>query len=278
MSVVSVSFQAGERATESRSLPPLEVTREISYPTHDPLRQSVTSLALFAMQAAGADGYSWSEFDIGSETLLPRSSSGIAVPRVELAGSESGPMSCEGVAFVSFPLRVEGALAGHLAFAFRRAAIEDEELSVLSRMAAVVEAVLALPRTTARLATRIGRLDAELAGIKIAERTRGLLAKGAPHPQEVETIVRHVENVLQGRQGGTVLEQLLPDLEGRLEERKLLVTAKAALQQAHGMSEEQAYLHLRLRSRSSRRRLRDVARELIAVSRETTLELERGTK
>jgi len=37
------------------------------------------------------------------------------------------------------------------------------------------------------------------------------------------------------------------------------------LQHTHGMSEEQAYLQLRVRSRASRKRLRVVAQELIVA-------------
>ena len=37
------------------------------------------------------------------------------------------------------------------------------------------------------------------------------------------------------------------------------------LESRHGMSEEQAYFHLRVKSRTSRRRLSEVAQELLAV-------------
>jgi len=138
-------------------------------------------------------------------------------------------------------------------------------------MAALVEAVHTNHHATARLASRIGSLDAQLAAIKIAERAQGLLENGllansAPDPGAVETIARHVETVLQGRQVGGALEELIRDLEDRLDERKLLVRAKALLQRVHGMTEEQAYLQLRVRSRTSRKRLRVVAQELIGAA------------
>jgi AmiR/NasT family two-component response regulator len=44
-----------------------------------------------------------------------------------------------------------------------------------------------------------------------------------------------------------------------------VVRAKALLETRHGMSEEQAYFHLRVKSRSSRRRLSEVAQELLAA-------------
>jgi hypothetical protein len=244
---------------------------EIPYPMHDPLRPSYASLALsglmlFAMQAAGADGYSWCEVDSATGALVERYSIGISVPRWAVLARVSDGTSVtsrDGVTVIRYPLRAEGALTGLLAFAFRRNAVTEEEVVILSRMAAPIENLLAVPITTARLAARIGRLDAELAGIKIAERTRGLMANGAARSEAVEGIVRHVESVLEGRQFGAVLDQLLPDMEERVQERKAVARAKELLQGYQGMSEEQAYMYLRYRSRTTRRRLGEVALEVI---------------
>lgn len=46
-----------------------------------------------------------------------------------------------------------------------------------------------------QLATRIGRLQAELADLKIADRARGFLAH--PEPNATGIVARHVESVLQ---------------------------------------------------------------------------------
>jgi hypothetical protein len=164
-----------------------------------------------------------------------------------------------------FPLYVDGAPAGSLAFVFRSSEISEDKLSILSRFARIIETVQALPHTTASLAARIGTLDAELAGIKIAERARGILAGTLPQPEAIETLVSHVERVLEGRQFGSVLEQMLPDLEDQLATKRAVLRAKALLESRHGMSEEQAYFHLRVKSRSTRRRLSEVAQELLAV-------------
>jgi len=61
-----------------------------------------------------------------------------------------------------------------------------------------------------------------------------------------------------------VYDELLLHLEERVEERKLLSKAKAALQERWGISEEEAYVYMRIRSQSSRKRLRDIANELIS--------------
>jgi AmiR/NasT family two-component response regulator len=60
-----------------------------------------------------------------------------------------------------------------------------------------------------------------------------------------------------------VLGQLLVEIEQEISERDLANRAKALLQSRYGMSEDQAHVHLRLVSRKSRKRLRDVARDLL---------------
>jgi hypothetical protein len=234
-------------------------------PKRDPLRQSVNSLALFAMYAAGADGYAIFEIDGACGALVVHHSNGLPVPPWLDPGGQFGVVRRDGLAVASYPLHANAVLSGSLAFVFRGNEIPDEQLSILNRLTAVIEVVQALPHTTASLAARIGILDAELAGIKIAERTRGILTGGMPEPEAVEMLVSHVEKVLEGRQFGSVLEGLLPDLEDQVASRRVVIRAKALLESRHGMSEEQAYLHLRVKSRSSRRRLSEVARELLAV-------------
>lgn len=238
-------------------------------PQRDPLRQSVTSLALFAMYAAGADGYALFEIDgeMDGENDAPsiRHSKGLPVPQWLDPGDESSVQSAGGLAVALFPLYVDVARAGSLAFVFRGNEISEDKLSILNRFATIIEAVQALPHTTATLAARIGSLDAELAGIKIAERARGILAGSLPQPEAIETLVSHVERVLEGRQFGSVLEQMLPALEDQLATKRAVLRAKALLESRHGMSEEQAYFHLRVKSRSTRRKLSEVAQELLAV-------------
>jgi ANTAR domain len=234
-------------------------------PTRDPLVESIRSLALFAVQASGADGYAF--FDVDADGALVLSHvSGPSIPTWGDLKPGRHVFYRDQLSVAAYSLQVEGELAGHLAFAFRGTAIDPRKLAILDRMAALIEAVEATHHTTAQLASRIGSLDAELAAIKIAERTQGLLANGAPDTDAIETVARHVETVLQGRQAGGALEELLRDLEDRVDERKLLVRAKAVLQRLHGMTEEQAYMQLRVKSRTSRKRLRVVAQELIIAA------------
>ena len=233
------------------------------YPKQDPLRQSVTSLALVAMQAAGADGCHVAERERDG-SLVNRYSNGVPLP-AWVDPAATGIVHRDGVVVVAYLLRTEGILAGRLAFVFASNAISADKFAILNRLAPMIEAVQALPYITARLASRLARLDAELAGSKIVERARGILAGGAPEQESVETIIRHVETVLEGRHFGSVLRQLLPDMEQRIAQRQLVGQAKAILETRHGMSEEEAYLHLRLKSRTSRRPLSEVARELLSA-------------
>jgi hypothetical protein len=238
-------------------------------PNHDPLRQSVTSLALFAMHAAGADGLSLYEIGHTSGALSARFSYGSAMPKwvdeLGISLNDSGVSHRDGQAVASYPLHTVGALTGLLVFGFCGSEVALEKLSILNRLAAIIETIQALPQITASLALRLGSLDAELAGIKIAERTRGILAGGVPEPAAIDTLVSHVERVLEGRQFGSAMEQLLPDLEDQVASRRIVVRAKALLESRHGMSEEQAYMHLRIRSRTTRRRLSEVAHDLLAA-------------
>jgi hypothetical protein len=136
----------------------------------------------------------------------------------------------------------------------------------LERIAAAIEEVWRLsllPQTHARNAAHIGELEAGLADSKIADRACGLLAAGPPRPESIDTIVRHVESVLRPGQLAAMLGQLVEEIEQEIAERDLANRAKAVLQSRYGMSEDQAHVHLRLVSRKSRKRLRDVARDLL---------------
>jgi hypothetical protein len=236
----------------------LEVTTAI-----DPTWRSIHTLAEFAMRASGADGYALYEIDHAGKLIL-RDSTGLPVADPTDWKVTPGLVFRDGITVSSYPLRGEDAVCGLFAFRFRGQVADQETLAILDRLTLVIEAVYHVPRSTVRLAARISSLDAELASIKISERTAGLLTNGGPASESVETVVHHVKNVLQGCLLATALERLLPDLEDRVAERKLVVQAKQVLQHKHGISEEQAYLQLRHRSRASRRRLREVAQEALA--------------
>jgi hypothetical protein len=218
--------------------------------------ESLQPLALIGLQEAGADGFTIHQIDptSGRQELKL----GLGAPPPE--DGETGRTSA------SFPLNMGDDVNGVLTFVFHGSVISPRAQSLLERVAGTIENVWRLsllPAAYARSAARIGELETELADSKIADRARGLLASGAPHADAVSTMVRHVESVLRPGQLGTVLGQLTEQLEQEITERELANRAKAVLQSRYGMSEDQAHVHLRLVSRKSRRRLRDVARDLL---------------
>ena len=225
-----------------------------------PLPRSLQPLAQIALKDVGADGYAIYQVDPATELRELKFAWGVPVPEPGDAGFTVD----------SFPLRIGEAINGILIFVFRGGAIAPTTRVVLERVAGAIEGVwrLALvPGAYARNAARIGELEIELADSKIADRACGMLAKGAPPQDAVDTIVRHVESVLRPGQLGTVLGQLTREIEQELDERELTNRAKAVLQSRYGMSEDQAHVHLRLVSRKSRKRLRDVARDFLEEPR-----------
>jgi len=220
------------------------------------LPRSLHPLALLAAREAGADGFAIYQCDPASGRREARLDWGVPAP----GAGETG------LTVTSFPLRAGDEVTGVLTFVFREASISPQAQSLLDQVALAIEEVWRLslvPAAYARNAARIGELETELADSKIADRARGLLANGVLPRDAIDTIVRHVESVLRPGQLVTVLGQLIQEIEGEMAERELANRAKAVLQRRYGMSEDQAHVHLRLVSRKSRKRLRDVARDLL---------------
>jgi hypothetical protein len=220
------------------------------------LPRSLQPLALLALKEAGADGYAIYQVDPKTQARELKFSWGVPVPE-----SSEGGFTVD-----SFPLRAADAVTGILVFVFRGSAITPAARAVLERIAGAIEEVWRLslaPAAYARTAARIGELETELADSKIADRARGLLANAAAPQDAIDTIVRHVESVLRPGHLSTVLGQLTQEIEHEIAERELASRAKAVLQSRYGMSEDQAHVHLRLVSRKSRKRLRDVARDVL---------------
>jgi hypothetical protein len=228
-----------------------------------PLPRSVQPLARIALKEAGAHGCAIYQVDPKTDLRELKFADGVPVPESGAAVPRSGDA---GLTVTSFPLHAGEEVTGVLTFVFRGAAVSPDARSVLERIAAAIEEVWRLsllPQTYARNAARIGELEAELADSKIADRACGLLAAGPPPREAIDTIARHVESVLRPGQLAAVLGQLAVEIEREIAERDLTNRAKAVLQSRYGMSEDQAHVHLRLVSRKSRKRLRDVARDLL---------------
>jgi ANTAR domain len=218
--------------------------------------RSLQPLAQLAARESAASGYAIYTVDPVTDART-----------VTLAWGAPVPDSTDsGYTVDLFPLRAGEAVTGIVAFVFRGSTIAPSSRAVLDRIAHVIEHVWRLsliPGAYAQSAARIAELENELADSKIADRVLGLLANGAVPRDAIDIIVSHAESVLRPGQLATVLEQLTQEMEQDLAERELTNRAKAVLQRRYGMSEDQAHVHLRLVSRKSRKRLRDVARDLL---------------
>jgi ANTAR domain len=221
----------------------------------DPPRRagSFAPLALLAMRETGADGYVLEAYenDAGPVRL---STCGVTVP----AGKQ------EGLSVARFALRVQNREAGSLAFVFRAPAVPAQAWRTLERVARTLESIWCLyvpPDRAIDLVTGIARQQAELADLKIADRAHGFLHH--PEPGAGETMALHVECVLSARRFEAMLEQFSRDLEEQIEERRVITQAKNLLEATQGFTEDEAHAQLRLSSRRSRRRLVEVARQLI---------------
>jgi hypothetical protein len=163
-------------------------------------------------------------------------------------------------ATVEYAVRVDCAIA----FTFLSDGEAVRAKPRLDRIAAAMQAIC----TTAGanpyepLVERLADLEAQLMDSKIADRVRGYLADETD-ADPTEAIARHVETVLRPTRTRLLLEQALSELEEEIEERRLVAQAKSILQARDSVSEEQAHIELRVRSRRSRKPLKDVARQVI---------------
>jgi len=219
---------------------------------------SLGPLALLAMREAGADGYALyrNGHDGGVECF---SSGGFLLP-------EQNP---DDQLVVRIPLRVVDIQAGVACFLFQGKAIREDQQAVLERAARTIENVWSLSGTSERvlaLAIRISRLQAEVADLKIADRTRGFLERAVPNATEI--MAEHVAEVSRAHRLEALLEQKVRELEIQLSERRLVSEANSLLRSSYGLSEEQAYGRLRLTSRRSRQRLGEVARRFLETARQ----------
>ncbi len=222
-----------------------------------PFQNSLTALAQVAQRETGADGYAFFRTGADGRTLVRHSASDSAFGAA--IGEETVLSGSARVA--TYKMGADGTLV----FAFPDEARLRKVRPELDRIARTIEAVWSAAQMAGRyseLASEVADLELRLMDSRISDRVRGFLgSRGDANPWDA--IARHVEGVLQPDPAGRVLEQLSKDLEEKVEERRLTNRAKAILQSAYGMSEEQAHTHLRQTSRKTRRKLRDVALDLI---------------
>jgi AmiR/NasT family two-component response regulator len=167
--------------------------------------------------------------------------------------------------FLVLPFLHAGALIGLLTFGWRKpAALRERQIRSVREIASAISDVTIRARQssfTIHLANRISQLQAELANGKIADRAKGLLIENRSDAGEV--VQHHVSRVLESMSVSVGLQEQLEKLESEVKDRRIVGQAKEFLQEALHLSEEEAYLQLRNTSRQSRRRLPDVASEIL---------------
>jgi hypothetical protein len=218
-----------------------------------PFQNSLSALAQIALRETRAEGYALFRDSPDGVARIRIDAGGVDIDQAALTASQSG--------IVAYRIGSDGILA----FAFQDEARSQQERPDLDRFTASIEAVWSAAETAGRyseLATEVADLEVKLMDSKIADRVRGYLSnRGDANP--LDAIARHVEGVLRPASTGRALEKLTRELEEEVEERRLTNRAKAILQSVHGMSEDQAHMHLRQTSRQTRKKMKDVAADLV---------------
>lgn len=238
-------------------------------PVHDGLQPSgefqasIEGLLGLVRAETGANGYALYAFEEAKQELVFRCGHGIPIRKLR---SNGAPNRCDAPEIVSIPLNSRAGLAGVLAFSFIGArAVTPAQRELLGRAADSIAALLSKEQSRSHLiqvTARIAGLEARLADLKIVERALGL-AEQTESQGRTEVLLAHVTSVLSSLEFEEQLTAHVRDLEERLAERRTVSEAKAALQRALHLTEEEAYLRLRHASRRTRRRLVVVAREVL---------------
>jgi AmiR/NasT family two-component response regulator len=220
-----------------------------------PFHNSLGVLAQIALRTTGAQGYAFYQKAGLTGHPIRLAAGGAVIPQGNVE---------EERALLLYPLRTDADIVASVAFVFSSEAEALESRSRLERIAETIQRVWAAATAErfANLADRIADLEARLMDSKVADRARGLLTS-EPNSDAVEIIARHVDGVLRPTQTRRILEQVLCELEGEIEERRLVAEAKEILRAEYRLSEEQAHTRLRVLSRKSRKRLKDVAQQVI---------------
>lgn len=231
-----------------------------------PPADSVEELVTLLAELAKAQGSAFYEAQHGKQTLALRAKAGTQPPDLNELRYEDLEHLKLRKHWAALPVYADGLILAILIMVFRD---EPERLAAkptLKRIAPLYESLVRFISDQDRqrkIAAKITELETEIAAEKILERAKGLLRD---HPQLTEATIdlldRHAAKVLASRQFGEVLQTRLRELENLAAERDITARAKAVLQD-QGLSEEKAYLHLRTLSRQRRRRIAEIAREIV---------------
>lgn len=236
-------------------------------PNAEPLYDGAEEFVGLLAQLANADGSALYEARHGHSALIRRAFAGLRPPDLAEVGYEELDTLKLRKQWATLPLYADGLISAVLILVF---ADEHRKLAaqpVLKRIVPLFESLARFVSEQTRqvkLASKITELETSIAAEKILDRAKGLLRE---HPQlnehTIELVDRHVAKVLASNQFGQVLQDRLRELEALAAERDITSRAKTVLQEQLGFTEEKAYLHLRTLSRQRRKRISEIAREIV---------------
>ncbi|MEI9812554.1 MAG: ANTAR domain-containing protein [Acidobacteriota bacterium] len=243
------------------------MTRPAISPNPEPLYDGVDEFVALLGQLANAQGCGLYEPRHGRQTLVRRAAAGLQPPDLEELGYNDLDHLELRKQWATLPLYSDGLISAVLILVFASEAEKQEAKSVLKRIVPLFESLARFVSEQTRqvkLASKISELETGIAAEKILDRARGLLREH-PHLNEstIEQVDRHVAKVLASCQFSQVLQDRLRELEGLAAERDVTSRAKTVLQEQFGFSEEKAYLHLRTLSRQRRKRISEIAQEIV---------------
>lgn len=225
-----------------------------------PLPQSLGLVARLSLRDGLAKGYAIDQLLDHGEAWERKAAEGLQVP------ASDG----NGLFVIAYSLGTEETPTGALLFVLDTAASRDEQrvLEKIAKMCQGIWRIWNIHAIYARHLLRVAELEAELADAKIADRAQAILQMTEVPPNlipPVDILARSVNNILGPYQLQNVLKRVVEDLERDCAEYELVRRAKGFLQERQNLTEAQAYLHLRLVSRQTRRPLPDIASELMKL-------------
>lgn len=224
------------------------------------LPQSLGLVARLGLRDGLAKGYAIDQLADHGEAWERKAAEGLPVP------ASDG----NGLAIINYSLGTEETPTGALSFVLDTAVSREEQrvLEKIAKMCQGIWRIWNIHAIYARHILRIAELEAELADAKIADRAQAMLHMEEVPPNSippVDILSRSVNTILGPYQLQNVLRKVVEDLERDSAEYDLVRQAKGFLQERQNITEAQAYLHLRLVSRQTRRPLPDIASELMKL-------------
>lgn len=246
------------------------MTQTAFSPDAGPLYGGADEFVGLLAQLANADGSALYEARHGYHKLVRRAAGGLRPPDLTELGYEDLDHLKLRKQWASLPLYSDGLISAVLILVFASEKDRDAAKPILRRIVPLFESLAKFVSEQSRqvkLASKISELESGIAAEKILDRAKGLLRE---HPDlnegTIELVDRHVAKVLASSQFSQSLQDRLRELEGLVAERDITSRAKVVLQEQLGYTEEKAYLHLRTISRQRRKRISEIAREIVDTS------------